>query len=98
MPNTDQYLLPEAEFLPWYLEVDNKSSLCHIVRQPELSLLMQKITEVEPLIHNLDDYLDEMNKWESELDDRESCISVFGKPLVIQSNWSYKSWRLDCKH
>lgn len=65
--NTDEDLLPEAEFLPGYLEVDNKSSLCRIVKQPELSLLMHKMKEVEPLIHNLDDYLDEMNKWESEL-------------------------------
>jgi|GEM_PF-6847359 len=60
--STDQDLLPEAEFFPWYLEVDNKPSLCRIVRQPELSLLMQKMAEVEPLIHNLDDYLAEMNK------------------------------------
>jgi len=69
MPGTGQDSLPEAEFLPWYLEIDNKSSLCHMVRQPELSLLMQKMAEVEPLIHNLDDYLTQMNKWESELDD-----------------------------
>ena len=69
MPNTGQDLLPETEFLPWYLEVDNKSSLCRVERQPELSLFMQKITEVEPLIRNLDDYLDVMKKWESELDD-----------------------------
>ena len=67
--STDKDLLPEAEFLPWYLEIDNKSSLCRIVRQPELSLLMRKMKEVEPLIHNLDDYLAEMIKWESELDD-----------------------------
>jgi hypothetical protein len=66
--STDQDLPHEAEFLPWYLKVDNESSLSRIVRQPELSLLMQKMVEVEPLIHNLDDYLAEMIKWESELD------------------------------
>ena len=66
--STDQDLLPDSKFLPWYLEVDNKSSLCRIVKLPELSHLMQKMTEEEPLIHNLDDYLAEMNKWESELD------------------------------
>ena len=69
IPTADEDLLPEAEFFPWYLEVDNKSSLRRIVRQPELSLLMRKMKEVEPLIHNLDDYLAEMIKWESELDD-----------------------------
>jgi len=68
MPDTDQDLLPETEFLPWYLEVANKSSLCRVERQPELSLFMQKITEVEPLINNLDDYLDEMSNCESEWD------------------------------
>ena len=66
MSRTDEDLFPEAEFLPGYLEVDNRSSLCRIVKQPELSLLMQKMKDVEPLIYNLDDCLDEMNKWESE--------------------------------
>ena len=57
----EQDSLPDTEFLPWYLEVDNKSSLCRVVRQPELSFLMKKMTEVQPLIHNLDDYLEEIN-------------------------------------
>ena len=73
--SNSQYSQFEAKFLPWYLEVDNKSSLCRMVRQPELSLLMQKMAEVESLIHNLDDYLAEMNKWESELDN--ICLIKF---------------------
>lgn len=65
LPNTHPELLPETEFLPWYLQVDNNSNMSRVVRQPELNLFMQQITDVDPHILNLDEFLDQMRSWES---------------------------------
>ena len=67
--STSRNSLPDAGFMPWYLEIDNKPGLSRIVRQPELNFLLNKTTEMEPLIYNLDDYLNKMSDWESKLAD-----------------------------
>ena len=66
-PKSGQF--DEFEYIPWYLEVDNKYASRYVVRQPELNHVLEQLELQHPKIPSLEDYIAEMVKLETKRDD-----------------------------
>ena len=68
IPAIGSGMMLETGFLPWYLEVANQPGSRRVIRQPDLNSFIQQLTETGPVIHKLDQVVQEMASRELELD------------------------------